>query len=105
MRRAAVISAVAVSAATAFGIPALAGEGGKSAEAPHGKAKGHGKEKPGRAKPANEAERAKTTVCHATGSAANPYVRITISDNALAAHRRHHDGDDVIPAPAGGDCG
>src|SRR5206468_6519943 len=44
----------------------------------------------------------KVTICHATGSASNPYVRITISEAALAAHRAHQDGRDIIPAPAGG---
>ena len=104
MRRAAVLSAVAVSVATAFGIPALAGQGGKGAAAPHGKAKGHGREK-ARAAQAHEAKRGKTAICHATGSAAHRYVRITISDHALDAHRRHHGGADAIPAPADGGCG
>jgi hypothetical protein len=44
----------------------------------------------------------KVTLCHSTGSAKNPYVEITVSVNAVAAHRRHHDGRDIIPAPAGG---
>ena len=55
------------------------------------------------AKPDNpHAKAGKTTICHATGSATNPYVTITISDNALPAHARHQDGRDIIPAPAGG---
>ena len=41
----------------------------------------------------------KTTICHATGSAKNPYVRITVSNEALAAHGAHQDGRDIIPAP------
>ena len=41
----------------------------------------------------------KTTICHATGSETNPYVQITVSDNALAAHSRHQGGRDIIPAP------
>ena len=44
----------------------------------------------------------KVTICHATGSATNPFVEITISVNAVAAHERHQDGEDIIPAPAGG---
>jgi hypothetical protein len=44
----------------------------------------------------------KTTICHATGSDSNPFVQITISDRALPAHRRHQNGEDIIPAPAGG---
>lgn len=44
----------------------------------------------------------KVTICHATGSETNPYVRITISDSAVEAHRRHQDREDIIPAPAAG---
>ncbi|MCA1679215.1 MAG: hypothetical protein LC777_09865, partial [Actinobacteria bacterium] len=36
---------------------------------------------------ANAAE--KVTICHATGSDTNPYVKVTISDSAVEAHRRH----------------
>lgn len=42
----------------------------------------------------------KITICHATGSAQNPYVSITVSKKALAGHARH--GDDIIPAPPTG---
>ena len=42
----------------------------------------------------------KVTICHATGSLTNPYVQITISESAVAAHERH-DGD-IIPAPSTG---
>jgi hypothetical protein len=48
------------------------------------------------------AKAGKMTICHATGSATNPYVTITISNNAIPAHRRHQDGRDIIPAPEGG---
>ena len=44
----------------------------------------------------------KTTICHATGSETNPYVQITVSNNALAAHSRHQGGRDIIPAPEDG---
>jgi hypothetical protein len=40
------------------------------------------------------------TICHATGSATNPFVEITIDENGLHGHDGH-DGD-IIPAPAGG---
>jgi hypothetical protein len=43
----------------------------------------------------------KETYCHSTRSATNPFVVITTSVNALAAHVRHHDGDDIIPAVNG----
>jgi hypothetical protein len=49
------------------------------------------------------AKAGKMTICHATGSATNPYVTITISNNAIPAHRRHQDGRDIIPA-TGGTC-
>lgn len=52
--------------------------------------------------PSPHANAGKTTICHATGSQTNPYVEITISNHALPAHRRHQDGRDIIPAPAGG---
>lgn len=42
----------------------------------------------------------KTTICHRTHSATNPYVTLRVSTAALAGHR-HHSGD-IIPAPAGG---
>jgi hypothetical protein len=42
----------------------------------------------------------KVTICHATGSAKNPYVMITISVNGLSGHGKH--ARDIIPAPAGG---
>jgi hypothetical protein len=48
------------------------------------------------------AKAGKTTICHATGSATNPFVTITISNNAIPAHQRHQDGRDIIPAPEGG---
>lgn len=41
------------------------------------------------------------TICHATGSASNPYVRITVDDDGLYSGHIY-DEDDIIPAPAGG---
>jgi hypothetical protein len=54
------------------------------------------------AKVNTHAKAGKTTFCHATGSATNPYVTITTSNNALPAHSRHQDGRDIIPAPGSG---
>ena len=43
----------------------------------------------------------KITICHRTGSAKNPYVEITISDEATMDGHATHEGD-IIPAPEGG---
>jgi hypothetical protein len=42
------------------------------------------------------------TICHATGSATNPFVQITIDENGLNGHGDHQDDRDIIPAPAEG---
>lgn len=44
----------------------------------------------------------KVTICHATGSASNPYVQITVSEAAVRdgkGHNRdgHQNGEDIIP--------
>jgi len=41
------------------------------------------------------------TICHKTGSAKNPYVQISVSENAIKNGHGKHDGD-IIPAPKGG---
>jgi hypothetical protein len=43
----------------------------------------------------------KVTICHATGSASNPYVQITVSASAVLSAHENHDGD-IIPAPSTG---
>jgi hypothetical protein len=42
----------------------------------------------------------KITICHATNSKRNPYIRITISLSALSGHENHE--KDIIPAPERG---
>lgn len=41
-------------------------------------------------------EQKKVYICHATGSATNPYVLIHVSKHAEAAHTRHQDGRDIV---------
>jgi hypothetical protein len=50
--------------------------------------------------PASLPSNGTVTICHATGSAKNPYVKITVSVNGLNGHDKHK--GDIIPAPAGG---
>lgn len=42
----------------------------------------------------------KTTICHYRGN--GTFKEITVANSSLPAHRRHHGGRDIIPAPAGG---
>lgn len=43
----------------------------------------------------------KITICHATGSATNPYVPVTIDVHALNAHKDHQHSEDIIPGNHG----
>src|ERR1044071_929088 len=43
----------------------------------------------------------KITICHKTGSTQNPYVEITVSENAAKHGHAKHQGD-IIPAPKEG---
>jgi hypothetical protein len=52
--------------------------------------------------PAVSASPGGVTICHATGSATNPYVQITLNQNAVRegrGHNRdnHQGGEDIIP--------
>ncbi len=49
---------------------------------------------------ASAAPAEKVVICHSTRSEKNPFVFITVSSNAAAAHEAHHDGDDIV-----GECG
>jgi len=49
------------------------------------------------------APKPKVTVCHATGSATNPYVQIRVSQNAVKTHGHAAHVNDII-APPGGVC-
>ena len=51
--------------------------------------------------PKGQEKNKKITLCHATGSATNPYVKITVADDGVYNGHIYHDGD-IIPAPAGG---
>ncbi len=56
---------------------------------------------PASAPKASENQNDKITLCHATGSAANPYEEITVSvEDATDGHAKHT--GDIIPAPVGG---
>src|SRR5205085_6881517 len=46
----------------------------------------------------------KVYICHATGSASNPYVLIPVSLNALQAHRSHQNGRDIVLGSKVGSC-
>lgn len=43
----------------------------------------------------------KILICHKTGSAKNPYVQISVANDALKDGHGAHEGD-IIPAPEGG---
>ncbi|HSX22042.1 MAG TPA: hypothetical protein VLE97_04615, partial [Gaiellaceae bacterium] len=47
---------------------------------------------------------AKVYICHATGSAKNPYVLINVSSHALKAHTSHQDGRDIVLGASPGAC-
>jgi hypothetical protein len=67
-------------------------QGSKSPRAPRRPRGGRSASSPSRAGGPD----GKVTICHATGSATNPYVEITVSVNALPAHTRHQGGEDVV---------
>jgi hypothetical protein len=54
----------------------------------------------------NDNEHNRITICHATGSASNPFVEITVNANGIVhGHANHQNDNDIIPSFAYNDHG
>src|SRR5438552_14935275 len=108
---AAVIAAMSIVVAALCGV-ALADDGHHASKpakpAPPPKAATHDDGKQKEAKPESASKpsepEAKVYICHATGSASNPYVLIHVSSHALKAHTSHQDGRDIVLGASPGPC-
>jgi len=81
-----VAAAVAVAAAGVFASVGMAGFGSKLVGMSH------------KTPTSDQYPKAKVTICHHTHSQKNPFVTITVSQNAVPAHVRNH-GDTIGPCP------
>jgi hypothetical protein len=81
-----VATAVVVAAAGVFASVGMAGFGAKLVGASH------------KTPTSDQYPAGKVTICHHTHSQKNPFVTITVSQNAVPAHVRNH-GDTIGPCP------